>query len=129
MFLLCFTDSVQGSTEQLSSSLDLVLESFKAWPSSAKLNCSSTFTFTTEKKHFLLKRDFYCGAEKSFCRINFTAGFESLPPPRQLNLQKRLQCTQPKVHKYNKINFLQAAIYQEALNMDCNDVLPCNIWS
>ena len=90
VFLLCFTDSVHGSTgwywkaSKLSKAC-LPARSWTAVLSSALLHWTTFFHSSR--------------AEKSFSWINFTAGFESLPPPRQLNLQKKGCVTQQKVNK------------------------------
>ena len=77
VFLLCFTDSVHGSTEQQV----LLLESSKAQPWTAVLSPAALSpvlrcnTLSGQGKTFVAEH-------KSFCWVNSTAGFESSPRQR-----------------------------------------------
>ena len=90
VFLLCFTDSVHGSTEQQV----LLLESSKAQPWTAVLSpvlrCN---TLSGQGKTFVAEH-------KSFCWVNSTAGFESSPRQRNYTIKSselQQRCSQTKL--------------------------------
>ena len=95
VFLLCFTDSVHGSTEQQV----LLLESFKAQPWTAVLSPAALSpvlrcnTLSGQGKTFVAEH-------KSFCWVNSTAGFESSPRQRNYTIKSselQQRCSQTKL--------------------------------
>ena len=95
VFLLCFTDSVHGSTEQQV----LLLESSKAQPWTAVLSPAALSpvlrcnTLSGQGKTFVAEH-------KSFCWVNSTAGFESSPRQRNYTIKSselQQRCSQTKL--------------------------------